>query len=251
MLDKLVVLCKNDLANTIVEWKSLNPLILFFISILNLLVILLMMFWCNQWRNWPMKQNSSSWFKIIKRLKTELKWLKLLQTPFSLGFNDNIYHEGNISKMTDFDVFSLLETRKRKSRLHGIRKKGNGKWKKRAVKRSNTSLKDMYKVLEDYGQHSMLSFLSSLPILLLRILDTEANKFYDRNHQLYDAALLTRYYAQHALRPFMDSETNHKRHFIIIPFINKGIKFIDYLVSLRTDLLLRRYLLISKIRNHR
>ena len=73
----------------------------------------------------------------------------------------------------------------------------------------------------------MLSFLSSLPISVLRILDTEANKFYDTNHQLYDAALLTRCYTQHALRPFIDSEINHKRHFIKIPFINKGIEFID------------------------
>ena len=48
--------------------------------------------------------------------------------------------------------------------------------------RSNTSLKDLSKVLEDHGRHSMLSFLSSLPISVLRILDTEANKFYDRNH---------------------------------------------------------------------
>ena len=172
-------------------------------------------------------KNSSSRFKIIKRHETELKWIKLLQIPFPLGFNDNIYHEGNISKMPDFDVFSLLEIRKRKSRSHGIRKKGNGKRKKRAVKRSNTSLKDLSKVLEDHGRHSMLSFLSSLPISVLRILDTEANKFYDRNHQLYDAALLTRCYTQHALRPFVDSEINHKRHFIKIPFINKGIEFID------------------------
>ena len=121
-------------------------------------------------------KNSSSRFKIIKRHETELKWIKLLKTPFPLGFNDNIYHEGNISKMPDFDVFSLLEIRKRKSRSHGIRKKGNGKRKKRAVKRSNTSLKDLSKVLEDHGRHSMLSFLSSLPISVLRILDTEANK---------------------------------------------------------------------------
>ena len=61
-------------------------------------------------------------------------------------------------------------------------------------------------VLEDHGRHSMLSFLSPLPISVLCILDTEANKFYDRNHQLYDAALLTRCYTQHALRPFIDSE---------------------------------------------
>ena len=99
--------------------------------------------------------------------------------------------------------------------------------KKCAVKRSNTSLKDLSKVLKDHSRHSMLSFLSSLPISVLRILDTEANKFYDRNHQLYDAALLTRCYTQHALHPFIDSETNHKRHFIKIPFINKGIEFID------------------------
>ena len=129
--------------------------------------------------------------------------------------------------MPDFDVFSLLEIRKRKSRSHGIRKKGNSKRKKRAVKRSNTSLKDLSKVLEDHGRHAMLSVLSSLPISVLRILDTEANKFYDRNHQLYDAALLTRCYPQHALRPFIDSEANHKQHFIKIPFINKGIEFID------------------------
>ena len=35
---------------------------------------------------------------------------------------------------------------------------------KSAVKRSNTSLKDLSKVLEDHGRHCMLSFLKSLPI---------------------------------------------------------------------------------------
>ena len=47
--------------------------------------------------------------------------------------------------MPDVDMFSLLEIRKRESRSHGIRKKGNSKRKKRAVKRSNTSLKDLSK----------------------------------------------------------------------------------------------------------
>ena len=148
---------------------------------------------------------------------------KIITNTFSTG--NNIYHEGYISKMPDFDVFSHLKIRKRKSRSHGIRKKGNDKRKRRAVKSSNTSLKYLSKVLEDHGRHIMLSLLSSLPIAALRILDTEANKFYDRNHQLYDAALLTRCYTQHALRPFIDFETNHKRHFINILFINKGIEF--------------------------
>ena len=73
----------------------------------------------------------------------------------------------------------------------------------------------------------MISFLNSLTISVLRILDTEANTFYDRNHQFYDAALLSRCYTQHALRPFIDSQINHKWHFIKFPFINKGIEFID------------------------
>ena len=58
--------------------------------------------------------------KSSKDMETELKLIKLLQTHFPLGFNDNIYHKGNISKMLDFDVFPLLEIRKRKSRSHGI-----------------------------------------------------------------------------------------------------------------------------------
>ena len=54
----------------------------------------------------------------------------------------------------------------------------------------------------------MLSYLSSLPISVLRSLDTEANKFYDRTNRLYDAALLTRCYTQDALRPVIDSKIN-------------------------------------------
>ena len=52
----------------------------------------------------------------------------------------------------------------------------------------------------------MLSYLSSLPISVLRSLDTEANKLYDRTNRLYDAALLTRCYTQHALRSVIDSK---------------------------------------------
>ena len=50
-------------------------------------------------------ENSTSTvrFNTIKRFETELKWIKLLQSASPLCFNDNIYHEGNISKMPDFD----------------------------------------------------------------------------------------------------------------------------------------------------
>ena len=72
-----------------------------------------------------------------------------------------------------------------------------------------------------------LSRLVTLSISSLRTLDIEANKFYDRAHRLYDAAMLTRCYTQHALRPYIDSEINHIRHFIKIQFVNKGIEFIN------------------------
>ena len=73
----------------------------------------------------------------------------------------------------------------------------------------------------------MLFKLAPLSVSSLRKLDDEANKFYDRKHDLYEAALLTRCYTQHALLPYIDSEINHIRHFIQIPFINKGIEFIN------------------------
>ena len=38
---------------------------------------------------------------------------------------------------------------------------------------------------------------------------------------------MTRCYVQHFLIPYIDSEGNHKRHFTKIPFINKGMEFID------------------------
>ena len=152
--------------------------------------------------------NSTERYKNIFRHETELRWIKLLQTPFPLGFNDNIYHQGNISKMPDFDVFSLLDIRRRNRRCRGKRKNGN--------------LKRKHK-----NKTFMLSKLSSLSIASLRKLDEEANKFYDSKHDLYHTALLTRCYTQHALRPYIDSEINHIRHFIKIPFINKGIDFID------------------------
>ena len=81
--------------------------------------------------------------------------------------------------------------------------------------------------LSNHGRHGLFSFLNSLPISVLRNLELEANKLYDRANKLYKAALFTRCYVQHFLCPYIDSEVNHERHFIKIPFINKGIEFID------------------------
>ena len=129
--------------------------------------------------------------------------------------------------MSDFDVFSLLEFCKRTARSRGIKKNGNYKRKSRVQKLANCTIRDLAGKLDVHGRHCMFSDLSSLPISVLRCLDTEANKFYDRTNRLYDAALLTRCHTQHALRPVIDSKINHIRHFIKIPFINKGMDFIN------------------------
>ena len=65
-----------------------------------------------------------------------------------------------------------------------------------------------------------------------RILPTSAGvepatSWYDRSNQLYDAALLTRGYTQHALRPYIDSEINQTRHYIKVSFVNRGMDSID------------------------
>ena len=94
-----------------------------------------------------------------------------------------------------------------------------------------------------------LSRLVTLSISSLRNLDIEANKFYDRAHRLYDAAILTRCYTQHALRPYIDSEINHNRHFIKINLSTRGLNSLNYSVYLKINLLSHLFLLILKIRN--
>ena len=66
-----------------------------------------------------------------------------------------------------------------------------------------------------------------MPISVQRNLELEANKLYNRASKLYESAILTRCYVQHFLSPYIDSEVNLKRHFVKIPFIHKGMEFID------------------------
>ena len=156
-----------------------------------------------------------------------------MQSPFPLGFNDNIYHEGNISKMPDFDVFSVLECKKRKSRSHGKRKNGNIKRKICTEKRLNTSLKDLSLALTNHGRYGLFSFLSSLPISVLRNLELEANKLYDRANKLYKAALLTRCYVQHFLSPYIDLRSTINDILSKFHSLTKVLSLLIYIVSSR------------------
>ena len=160
--------------------------------------------------------NSSTRLKNIKRHETELKWIKFLQSPFPLGFNDNIYHEGNISKMPDFDVFSVLECKKRKSRSHGKRKNGNIKRKICTEKRLNTSLKDLSlalttvksrlserrlsettRLFEDDGQSRLFSLLSiAIKLPIIRISIIQKNQFSEVIRRSRLKKLLSNYHSR-------------------------------------------------------
>ena len=61
-----------------------------------------------------------------------------------------------MSKMPDFDVFSLLEFRKRTARSHRIKKNGNCKRKSRVQKLANGTLRNLAGILDIHGRHSML-----------------------------------------------------------------------------------------------
>ena len=80
----------------------------------------------------------------------------------------------------------------------------------------------------------MLSKLFSLSISSLRKLDEQANTFYDRKHDLYEAALLTRCYTQHALRPYIDSEINHINVLSKFDSLIKVLNSLIYLAYLET-----------------
>ena len=80
----------------------------FFIDISNTLIILLVILIFSPWKRFFNKR-----YRNIHRHELELKWIKLLHSQHPLGFYDNIYHEGNISRLLDFDgFFSLLDIRK-------------------------------------------------------------------------------------------------------------------------------------------
>ena len=167
--------------------------------------------------------NATKKFKSKAILYTELKWIKNLQTPHPLGLNDNIFQKGNISREPSIDIFTIFSIRKRKSRSHGVRKNGNLKRKLRR----KINLLELHNLYSNAGIHTMLSRLCSLPISSLKEIDEEADKIILRTNPLYKTASITQSYTSHILKPHIDTESDHRRHFLKIPFINKAIEFID------------------------
>lgn len=162
-------------------------------------------------------------YKNILRHVRELDWIKKLQSPFPLGLNDNMYSTGNISRLPNLDVLSFYNPRKRKSRSHGIRKNHNIKRKSRTF----ITLNDLYNILINTGRHAMLSKLSSLSIPSLHKLFKATDSVILRTDPLYQTAVLVECYCKHYLSPHVDIEEYHRRYFLKIQFLNKGIDLIN------------------------
>ena len=117
-----------------------------------------------------------------------------MQSPFPLGLNDNIYHEGNISKIPNFDIFLFWNAKHVKVGLmlseksHYLAQHLYRKTHKCFVLRISIALNNHGLCM------AYFLFLSFLPFSVLRNLKLEAYKLYDRAINLYKATLLTRYH---------------------------------------------------------
>jgi hypothetical protein len=159
--------------------------------------------------------------KFIK--ERELYWIKTLKTPFPLGLNDNIFHVGNLSRLPNFDIFTLFNRKLRNKRSHGKRKNNNV----RRRNRKNLTLADCHKIFTNSGRHTLLSTLSNLPVTTLRNLEEESDMIFFRTNPLYEVCNIIQIYALHKLRPHIDKEEDHIRRRIKLNFINKGIDIIN------------------------
>ena len=90
-----------------------------------------------------------------------------------------------------------------------------------------TSVSDLHKIRIQSGKHAMLSRLCSLSLTAKRNIDLQADKIVLRSDPLYNTASFIQHYTQHILSPHIDSDSDHKRFFLKVSFINKGIDFID------------------------
>ena len=139
--------------------------------------------------------------------------------------------------MPDFDIFSLLECKKVKVDPT-VNVKMATLSAKVVLKNALISiLKDLSIALNKHAWHGLFSVLSPLPISVLRNLEIEANKLYDRPNKLYKAARLTMCYV-YFLSPYIDSEVNHKRHLIKNSSINKAMELFDLHCIFKDNLLI-------------
>lgn len=151
----------------------------------------------------------------------ELFWIKRLQTAYPLGLNDKILGQGNISK-THIDVINIVDKRLRNNRSHGKRKNRN----QRIKHRINYTLADLLSIIKNNGRHQVLCKLGQIPISKLYAIFLECDKisFFS---PFYEYTRIITAFCHHRLFPIIDKPENHKRHFLKLKYINRGIDFIN------------------------
>lgn len=156
------------------------------------------------------------------RKNSELNWIKKLQTAYPLGLNDNIMGKGNISRTSSIDIMDIVDKRTRNHRSHGKRVNRN----KRAKQRTNCSLKELLTIFKNNGRHQLLCKLGVIPITKLYEIYTESQNVSFQS-KIYEGARIITAFCYHRLFPRIDKPENHKRHFLSIKYINRGIDYIN------------------------
>ena len=169
------------------------------------------------------KQPGQSHKQFEKSRKTsELDWIKKLQTAYPLGLNDNIMGKGNISRTSSINIMDIVDKRKRNLRSHGKRINRN----KRAKKRTDYSLKELLLIFKNNGRHQLLCKLGIISIVKLYDIFKESQiiSYYS---PLYEGARIITAFCYHRLFPRIDKPDDHKRHFLSIKYINRGIDLVN------------------------
>ena len=156
------------------------------------------------------------------RLDSELKWIKQLQTVYPLGLNDNVMGVGNVSKLTNINIMEISSKKSRNNRPHGRRINRN----KRKFHRVFVSLSDLLNIFKNNGRHKLLCKLSTIPAQRLHNIYTDCLTI-SHTSPKYELSLIISAFALNKLFPRPNKPENVKRHFLKLPFINKGIDIID------------------------
>lgn len=131
-----------------------------------------MRFLFNQWRRLSMMIHL---FHALKSLKNMKRSYFNFHSVLMIIYIEKVLFQTSLI-LTYFSLGHSI----RKHRSLGLRKMV--KRKNTAVKKASAPLKVLSEILKSHGRHSMPSFLISIPVSVSCILDTEANKFYDKGH---------------------------------------------------------------------
>ena len=152
----------------------------------------------------------------------ELEWIKKLQTVYPLGLNDNIMGIGNVSRTDNINILDIVSKNKRSKRSHGRRVNRN----KKKSKSHNINVSDLLKISKNNGTHQLLTKLCSLPVTKLNNILNECDRISLLSSNGETVRIIMAF-CYSKLFPKIDRPESHKRRFIKIEYISKGIDLVN------------------------